>query len=494
MSAAAGPPVGLPPPGSAVHLMGVGGAGMRGLALVLAEAGYRVSGCDRAPPEAPELVEHGVRLREGHDPAHVEGADMVIVTAAVPEDAPELAAAREAGIPVLKRARALGALLAGRRVVGIAGTHGKTTITAMAGLACEAAGLDPTVLVGGRVCAWGGFARAGHGPLAVVEADEFDRSFLELHPALAVVSSIEPEHLESYGSEREMRKAYRVFASRAADREGVLWCADDAGAARVCEPLGGKSYGLAAWADYVVKPVSGAGAEQRCRFRWEEGELDVHLRVPGVHNAQNAGAALAVVCELGGDPWGAALRLAEFTGVDRRLQVLADRNGVAVVDDYAHHPTEVGASLAALRRRFPGRRLVAVFQPHLFSRTQAFAAEFAAALLGTGQEMAAADRGRVRGADEALVLPIYPAREDPLPGVTSSLIAEAGEAPGLRLASADEALERVREAVAEAVERHDAEAAGEEKLHGVVFDFMGAGDVTALAAEAAGLVSGERPA
>lgn len=461
-----------------MHLIGVGGAGMRGLALVLAETGYRVSGCDRVAPDAPELAERGVELRTGHDPSHVEGTDLVIVTAAVPEEAPEPSAAREAGVPVLGRARALGALLDGHRVVGISGTHGKTTVTAMAGIACEATGLDPTVLVGGRVSAWGGFARVGRSPLAVVEADEFDRSFLELHPALAVVTSVEAEHLESYGSEEEMRRAYRTFARRAADREGVLWCADDAGARRVCEPLGGRSYGLASWADYGVKAVGGTAAEQKCRFRWKEEELDFLLRVPGLHNLQNAGAALAVVCELDGDPWAAALRLAEFEGTERRLELLADRGGVAVVDDYAHHPTEVAVSLAAVRRRFPGRRVVAVFQPHLYSRTRAFAAEFAAALAGKGDESATpyrgAPRGGPRGADEALVLPVYPSREEPIPGVSSALIAAAADDPTLRLASREEALDRVRQVVP-----------GEE---GVVFLFMGAGDVTATAREAGGLV------
>lgn len=471
----------LPAAGSSLHLIGIGGAGMRGLARLLIDAGYRVSGCDRTVSEVPELEACGVSLQMGHDPAHLEGVDGVVVTAAVPADASELRAAREAGLPVLTRARALGALLARRRVVGITGTHGKTTITAMTGLACQAVGLDPTVLVGGRVAEWGGFALPGRSKLAIVEADEFDRSFLELQPSLAVVSSIEPEHLESYGSEAEMRRAYRTFADRAAKREGLLWCADDPGAAAVCEPLGGRSYGLAAWADYSVKPIAAGRSKQRCRFRWGDEEIDFRLRLPGAHNAQNAAAALAVVSELGVDPEAAAHRLAEFSGVERRLQLLVDQGGVAIVDDYAHHPTEVGASLTSLRRRYPERELVAVFQPHLFSRTHAFASEFATALLGRDRELWAADRGRERGAHEALVLPIYPAREKPIPGVTAALIVEAGgeAVPSgaghpLCLASPEQALERVREAAVE--------------IRPAVFVFMGAGDVTELAHEAADVV------
>lgn len=463
-SAAPGGELRLPEPGARIHLVGVAGAGMRGLALLLAEGGYRLSGCDREAPEVPELAGRGVVVERGHDPSHIEGVELVVCSAAVPEDSEELLAARAAGVRVLKRARAMGALLQARRVVGVAGTHGKTTITAMAGLACQAAGLDPTVLVGGRVAEWGAFARQGGGDVAVVEADEFDRSFLELYPFLALVSSAEPEHLESYGSWEAVRDAYGEFAARAAARGGVLYCADDPGAREIGVPLGGSGYGFSPGAEYGIESVESGTEGQRFRVRSPRGLLDLRLRVPGEHNVRNATAALALALELGGDPAPIVESLASFTGVERRLQTLAESGNIVVVDDYAHHPTEVEASLGALRSRHPEARLVAVFQPHLFSRTRRFAARFAAAL---GE------------ADEALVLPIYPAREAPLPGVTSALI--AAEEATVRQTTRAEVMEAVR-----AVARGEPRVAGSRW----VFAFMGAGDVTRVARQAAEEVTG----
>ncbi len=447
----------LPAPGAHVHLMGIAGAGMRGLAVLLAADGYRVSGCDKGEGPA-ELRALGVELWSGHDPAHVADVSLVIRSSAVPPAAPELEAAREAGVPVLKRARALGAVLAGRPVAGVAGTHGKTTITAMTGRALEAAGLDPTVVVGGEVEAWDGYARAGRGEWAVVEADEYDRSFLELDPWLAVVSSLEAEHLDTYGGVTALREAFLTFSRRALPRRGALCCADDPGARGLAEALAGagevRTYGRAADADYRVEGGEpGPDGARRCRLTGPEGEVEFLLAVPGDHNLQNAAAALAVAFRLGADIRAAAGALAGFGGVARRLQLLADLAGVAVVDDYAHHPTEVRASLEALRRRWPERRLVAVFQPHLFSRTRDFATAFGSAL---------------GAADRALVLPIYPSREEPIPGVTSELVVEAAPR-SVRAVTAEQALEAVA-------------VAGEGPA---VFAFMGAGDVTELAHRAA---------
>ncbi len=444
----------LPDPPGHAHLLGAGGAGMRGLAVLLAAEGWTVSGCDRAEDaEAPEIERAGGDVRIGHDPGHVEGADLVVRSSAVPEEHPEPAAAREAGTPVRRRARVLGALLNDRELAAVSGTHGKTTVTAMAALAARAAGLDAAGVVGGVVPSWEGHAVAGSGP-AVAEADEYDGSFLELDPSLAVVTAVEPEHLESYGGLEALERAFRVFAGRAAGRRGVLYCADDPGARAVGEDVGAAAgYGVSPGAAYRIRRVG----EGRARLEAPEGAVETALATPGDHDLQNAAGALALALRLGAAPADLEDALAGFTGVERRMQELADAAGTAVVDDYAHHPTEVRAALAAARRAYPDRRLVAVFQPHLYSRTRRFAAEFAEALAA---------------ADEAVVLPIYPAREEPLPGVDADLVADAG--PSLERADAEEALALVRAAA---------------RAGPTVALFLGAGDVTRLAHRAAGEVS-----
>ncbi len=449
----------LPPPGSRVHFVGVAGAGMRGLAFLLAKSGYQVSGCDRDDAaELRELTGLGVRVDHGHDPSHVEDTQLVVYSSAVPPDARELRAAREAEVPMLKRARAMGAVVNGRRLVGVAGTHGKTTITAMTGLVCEAAGLDPTVLVGGKVAAWDGYARHGRGAVSIVEADEYDRSFLELDPWLAVVSSLEAEHLDTYGDLEALRAAYEEFARRALGRGGVLFCQDDTGARELGAALSSDlSYGFHPDSLYRVEMATSDPQEQRGRLLGPDGPVPFGLRVPGRHNVQNAAAALSTALILGADP-AVAERLLEFRGVGRRLEEVAGGDALRVIDDYAHHPTEVRASIEALRTRHPGARLVVFFQPHLYSRTRSFAAEFAAAL---------------DTADEAYVLPIYPAREAPIEGVTSDLVVQAGT-KNLRTCSRSESIELVR-------------AAG--RARPAVFVFMGAGDVTSLAREAATVVT-----
>lgn len=441
----------LPAMGGRIHLVGIGGAGMRGLAILLREAGWAVDGCDRGGEPLEDLAGRGIEVSAGHDPAHVDGAALVVRSSAVPVDAPEIAAAAAAGTPVLRRARALGALVNDRVLVGAAGTHGKTTITSMTGTAAEAAGLDPLVLVGGHVSRWEGFARPGAGP-AVVEADEFDRSFLELDPHLAIVSSLEPEHLDTYGDFEGVKAAFRTFADRAGGRLGLLYCADDDGARDLFDALGrpatARSYGFADDADVRVEALG----PRACRLHSEGGAYEVELRVPGRHNQQNAAAAFAACVALGGDRAAVAGGLAAYGGVGRRLEVLASGSGLVVIDDYAHHPTEVAASLAAVRAAYPGARLTVVFQPHLYTRTRDFAAAFAGAL---------------EAADEARVLPIYPAREAPIEGVTSELILRA-------------AGERVR-----GIDREEARGLAGAGAGERVVVFMGAGDVTHIAHETA---------
>lgn len=439
----------LPAPGSAIYLLGIAGAGMTGLARLLAAEGYAVTGSDLSiTPEARRLESHGVRLVAADDTAPVVAAGVVVHTSAAPAAHPLLTAARQAGVPVMKRARAMGALLNDRRLVAIAGTHGKTTVTAMAARVVEAGGLDPVVLVGGRLDAWDGNARVGSG-VAIAEADEYDRSFLELDPSLAVITSVEPEHLECYDSPAHLRASFREFASRAASRDGILACVEGPGTGPVVEGLAGVAgYGLDPAADYRVEVVTRCGTSQTCRFSWEAGSFDFELGSPGDHNAQNAGAALAVGLRLGLPHEAMAGALAGFSGVDRRLQRLGDRGGRVILDDYAHHPTEVQVSVAAVRKAWPGRRLAVVFQPHLYSRTRQMAAEFAAALAR---------------ADEALVLPIYPAREAPIPGVTSALVTEAAEG------------------FVQAGTRTDVPRWVDSLAPDAVVLFMGAGDITLLA-------------
>ncbi|MCZ0934447.1 MAG: UDP-N-acetylmuramate--L-alanine ligase [Gemmatimonadetes bacterium] len=442
----------LPAAGAHVHLMGIGGAGMRGLALLLDRAGYVVSGCDRAPADAlGDLAANEIRVEREHAPSHTCGVDLLVRSSAVPADEPEVVGAELAGIPVMRRARALGALLNGQPLVGIAGTHGKTTITAMAGHAAAAAGLDPLVLVGGRVDAWNGFTRLGDGP-PIVEADEFDRSFLELHPTLAVISSLEPEHLDTYGSWERLRSAFAEFAGRTRHAGGLIYCHDDEGARELAEACGfsgagnGFGYGFGEGARCRLEEAG----PRTLRLSWPEGTIDLTLRVPGRHNQLNAAAACLATLRLGGDPRAAARGLSEFRGVARRLEMIAAWPDLTVFDDYAHHPTEVAASLAAVREAYPDARLTVVFQPHLFTRTRDFADAFTRALTT---------------ADEARVLPIYPAREAPLPGVTSELITGGAAATAAPI-DRDDALDLVPPEV----------GAGE-----AVLVFMGAGDVTDLA-------------
>jgi UDP-N-acetylmuramate--alanine ligase len=384
---------------------------MSGLARLLASEAYRVTGCDlQITPEAKRLESHGIRFVGEEDMRPAVEASLVVHTSAAPPDHPVLVAARQAGVPILRRAQAMGALLNDRRLVAISGTHGKTTVTAMTAHVAEAGGLDPVVLVGGRVDQWNGNARTGHG-VAIAEADEYDRSFLELDPSLAVITSVEPEHLECYEDPEHLRSSFRDFAGRAIGRDGILACAEGPGVAGVVEGLEAvMTYGIDPAADYRVEIVSRSGTRQTCRFAWDEGTFEFELGTPGDHNAQNAGAALAVGVRLRLAPDTLSGVLAQFSGVDRRLQLLGDRGGRVILDDYAHHPTEVRASVAAVREAWPGRRLAVVFQPHLYSRTRQMAAEFAASLAA---------------ADEAVVLPIYPAREVPIPGVTSGLVTDA---------------------------------------------------------------------
>src|SRR3989454_1608004 len=442
-----------------IHLMGIAGAGMSALALIARHRGVAITGCDSdtSGTGADDLTALGVLVWRGHDPSHVEGARAVVVTAAVPREHPELERARALGLPVVRRADALGELVAGGRegVVAVAGTHGKTTTTVMVTEALTAAGRNPTGLAGGRVAAWAGNARIGGDALYVVEADEYDKAFLSLQPTIAVVNNVEADHLECYGSVEALEEAFAEFAGRAAR---VIVGADDAGADRVALRMSAPVWrvGLGPTADVRIRGVRLEPGGSRATISLPGGHtVELRLAVPGMHNVRNAAAALGVLHALGADVQAGAQALADFRGVGRRFERLGEARGVAVVDDYAHHPTEVTATLAAARQAFPGRRLVAVFQPHLYSRT---------ALHGEslGKALAAADM--------VVVAPIYAAREAPLPGVTAALVGDGAAAAGAKpILVADRA--GLTDAVTRAVRAGD------------VVLTLGAGDVTRVGPE-----------
>jgi UDP-N-acetylmuramate--alanine ligase len=396
-----------------VHLVGVGGAGMSGLARLLLAGGHRVTGSDRSESATLEALRAlGAEVWAGHDGVRMGRPDLVVASTAIRPANPELVAARILDIPVLGRAQLLALLMAGKVGIAVAGTHGKTTTTGMVVAILEAAGLDPSFAVGGDFKASGVNAAAGQGPHFVAEADESDGSFLELAPTVAVVTNVEADHLDHWGDLDAVRAAFRAFVGRLpADGTAVL-CADDPGAlelagAAACQVV---TYGFAAGAAVrgEVLAIDGRGARFAV-FAGDERLGEATLVVPGRHNVANALGAVAAALAAGAPFQAAQAALARFTGAARRFHLRAEAGGVTVVDDYAHHPTEVAASLAAARLG-GWKRLVAVFQPHLYSRTRLFADEF-------GRALAAADL--------VVVADVYAAREDPEPGVDGALVARA---------------------------------------------------------------------
>ena len=445
-----------------VHFVGIAGAGMSALAELLARRGITVTGCDASPNRNEALEALGIAVEPYHDTAHVTGAQAVVATSAMPRDHAELARARELGIPVIRRAEALAAAVETGRTICIAGTHGKTTTTVMTTEALTAAGMDPTGIVGGRVAAWGGNLSRGGDELFVVEADEYDRSFLALSPTVATITNVEADHLDIYRDLDDIRGAFAQFASRA---RAVVVCADDPGASSIRLEATAEivRYGLASPDARLVardlRSVDGGSVFIAVYDGSEESEI--RLRVPGTHNVLNALAALGSGRALGVPLGAMAPGLAAFGGVDRRFQRLGEARGVAVVDDYAHHPTEIRATLAAARAAFPGRRIIAAFQPHLYSRTRDFAGDFGGALAT---------------ADSIYLTEIYGAREQPISGVTAALIDGAARDAGRAVTWRGE-----RGALAAAL------AAGTEP--GDVVLTLGAGDITRTGPELLALLS-----
>jgi UDP-N-acetylmuramate--alanine ligase len=445
-----------------VHLIGVGGVGMSGIARILRRRGVTVSGSDaKASATLDELAGLGVTVQVGHRREHVGDAAVLVVSSAVRETNPELVAARESGLPVLHRSQALAALMHGRRAVAVAGTHGKTTTTSMVTVTLRACGLDPSFAIGGELTDSGLSAQEGTGDVFVAEADESDASFLRYRPMVAIITNVEADHLDHYGTLEAVEAAFDAFCDRIVPGGVLVTCFDDPGAAavaaRVEERRGGQisvvRYGFGDGADIRLtsadpRPPGGASA-----FLHRAGvDIPLALAVPGRHNLLNAAAAWATAVWLGVDPAAAAAGLSTFAGARRRFELKGTAGGIEVRDDYSHHPTEVRAALSAARAVVGSGRVIAVFQPHLFSRTRFFAAEFADAL-GL--------------ADVAVVLDVYGAREDPDPAVTGRLISDKVSLPSQDVVFAPDAAAAL-------------EAVSSRAVPGDLVLTIGAGDVTLL--------------
>lgn len=410
-----------------IHLIGIGGSGLSAIAGYLLESGFTVSGSDQRPNEATdELAARGATIHRGHREEHVVSADLVLVSSAVPEGNPEVIAARAIGIPVVKRFDFLGPLMAGQHGIGVAGTHGKTTTTSMTAIVLLRAGLDPSFIVGGRIAlgpaegrlaATAAASRAGKGPF-VIEADEYDRMFLGLALEIAVVTNVEWDHVDCYPTPAAFSEAFQQFVGQLAPGGLLVACADDAGARalRSALPAGVamQTYGIFEEADWQARHLNHNAQGGFDAEVWHAGQYvaDLSLLVPGRHNVRNALAALAVANWHGIHPRRAAKMLRDFRGAGRRFEFIGEADGVTVIDDYAHHPTEVAATLSAARLRYPTRRIWGVFQPHTYSRTQALLADFAHSF---------------DDADEVIFLDIYAAREKIDLGMHSRLLLDVVE-------------------------------------------------------------------
>ncbi|NYH54352.1 MULTISPECIES: UDP-N-acetylmuramate--L-alanine ligase [Nocardiopsis] len=464
------------------HFIGLGGAGMSGIARVLLQSGVEVSGSDaRDSDTLRELEEMGADVHVGHAAENLGTAETLVVSSAIREDNPELAEAHRRGLRVLPRAAALGALLLGREGIAVSGTHGKTTTTSMVTVVLQHLGVDPGYVIGGKLVTTGLGADAGMGEVIAVEADESDGSFLMLSPKIAVVTNVEADHLDNYSGIEEIHANFASFVDRV--ERTLIVGVDDPGARQVAElarERGKKvlTYGEAEDADYRITRVLARGFTTEFTVQTADGDpVDGHIAVPGRHNVLNAAAAVAVADEMGHDLDVAVEGIADFAGAARRFELKGEAGGVVVYDSYAHHPTEIEADLHATRavlasfaeeaeaageigEERPGGRIVALFQPHLYSRTRIFAEEFAAAL---------------SLADEVVVMEVYAAREDPEPGVTGELITSRVDHDRVwYVPGRDEVVRRVAELV----------------RPGDIVLTMGAGDVTELGPRIVDAVAG----
>ncbi len=447
-----------------IHFVGVGGIGMSGLAEVLVNLGYPVSGSDLSKGVVVERLQSiGVKFFEKHRKDHVRGADVVVVSSAVRSDNPELEEARRLQIPIIPRAEMLAELMRLKYGIAVAGSHGKTSTTSMVSVLLARGGLDPTMVIGGRLGILGSNAKLGRSDFMVVEADESDRSFLHLSPVAAVVTGIDREHLEAYRDMEDLKDAFVDFVNKIPFYGASLLCLDDERVQDILPRIKRRyvTYGFSTQADITADAINLSGMNSCYRLKVRGQEMgSIKLRVPGRHNVLNSLAAVGVGLELGISLEDIGAGLESYSGVDRRFQVKGDHAGILVVDDYAHHPTEIRASLATAKEAF-GRRTVVVFQPHRYSRVKELFDDFCRAF---------------HQADLLLVTEIYPAGEDPLPDVSGQRLADGIKVHGhrdVRFVGDLQTIPKILE---------------DQLLEGDLIMTLGAGSVTSLSDELAEMI------
>ena len=447
-----------------IHFVGVGGIGMSGLAEVLVNLGYPVSGSDlRKGAVVERLQSMGVKFFEKHRKDQVRGADVVVVSSAVRSDNPELEEARRLQIPIIPRAEMLAELMRLKYGIAVAGSHGKTSTTSMIAVLLDRAGLDPTMVIGGRLGILGSNAKLGRSAYMIVEADESDRSFLHLSPVAAVVTGIDREHLEAYRGMEDLKDAFVDFVNKIPFYGASLLCLDDERVQDILPRIKRRyvTYGFSTQADIAADAINLSGMNSCYRLKIRGQEMGpIKLRVPGRHNVLNSLAAVGVGLELGISLEDINGGLESYSGVDRRFQVKGDHGGILVVDDYGHHPTEIRASLATAKEAF-GRRTVVVFQPHRYSRVKELFDEFCRAF---------------HQADLLLVTEIYPAGEDPLPDVTGQRLADGIKEHGHRDVRFVEDMQTIPQILKDQAQEGD------------LIMTLGAGSVTSLSDELAEMI------
>jgi UDP-N-acetylmuramate--alanine ligase len=438
-----------------IHFVGIGGIGMSGIAEVLLNLGYPVTGSDlRATETTRRLEGFGAQCYVGHEAGHVGDADVVVTSSAVRRDNPEVVEARRRSVPVIPRADMLAELMRLKYSVAVAGSHGKTTVTSMVAHLLAAGGLDPTAVVGGKLNNLGSNAKLGNGEYMVVEADESDGSFLKFSPAIAVVTNIDPEHLDHYGDFDGLKKAFVEFVNKVPFYGVAVMCLDHPTVQALLPALECRhvTYGLSPQSDYRAEAIESSAFEMSFTVvRRGEPMGRFTLQMVGNHNVQNALAAIAVADDVGVSLEQMQAAFASFTGVQRRFTVRGEASGVTVVDDYGHHPAEVRATLAGARKAFPQRRIIAAFQPHRYTRTRDLMGDFATSF---------------NEADTLLISEIYAASEEPIPGVDGAALAEAVRSYGHR----DVAFVPQRSALAQAIR--------ERTRPGDLVITLGAGDIS----------------
>ncbi len=392
-----------------VHFVGIGGIGMSGIAEILLNQGFEVSGSDRSLSEITDRLQSlGIKIYEGHSPENLTDVDVLVYSSAVTLDNPEVQAAVERKIPIIKRSEMLAETMRMKYGIGIAGTHGKTTTTSMVGLTLTEGGIDPTIIVGGKLSGLGGTnARLGNGEFIVVEADEFDRTFLKLTPVIAAITTLESEHLDTYKDLDDIKSAFIEFANKVPFYGFVVLCMDEPALQDIIPQINKKilTYGLTTQADIRAIDIKHEKFSSTFMVKYKGEELGkITLNIPGVHNVKNSLVAVSIAKELGIDFKIIKNALESFSGVYRRFEIKYNKE-ILVIDDYAHHPTETSATLAGIRAGWD-RRLIAVFQPHLYSRTRDFYQEFGRSFLNS---------------DVFICTDVYPAREKPIEGVTGEI-------------------------------------------------------------------------